>query len=105
MIKLSNYPDDNPYRAGPPIKDETMFFGRDHIFSQVHAHLVGEHPNQPIVIYGQRRMGKTSVLFQMERRLNAIFGQDRYVAVFLDLQGFRLRGKIIFGRSWPNTFN
>jgi predicted AAA+ superfamily ATPase len=78
MIDLSNYPL-NPYRAGPPIKDEKMLFGRLNIFSQVHTHLVGELANHPIVIYGQRRMGKTSVLFQMERRLNAIEGQDRYL--------------------------
>lgn len=93
MIDKTNFAYNNPYRAGPPIKDEKTFFGRDPIFSQVHAHLVGELANHPIVIYGQRRMGKTSVLFQMERRLNAIEGQDRYVAVLLDLQGFRLRGE------------
>jgi len=104
MIDLSHY-SLNPYRAGPPIKDEKMLFGRDHIFSQVHTHLVGEHPNHPIVIYGQRRMGKTSVLFQMERRLNAIEGQDRYVAVLLDLQGFKLRGEDHFWYELADTIH
>ena len=105
MIELTNYPYNNPYRAGPPIKHEKMFFGRDHIFSEVHAHLVGEHPNHPIVIYGQRRMGKTSVLFQMERRLNAIEGRDQYVAVRLDLQGFTLRGEDNFWYELADTIH
>ena len=104
MIDLSNYPL-NPYRAGPPIKDQPMFFGRHHIFSQVHSHLVGEHLNHPIVIYGQRRMGKTSVLFQMKRRLNAIEGQDRYVTVLLDLQGFTLRGEDHFWYELADTIH
>ena len=81
----------NPYSAGNPVKSEKMFFGRDEIFEKAHTHLE-QNPTHPIVIYGQRRMGKTSVLHHMQRRLNAPSGQERYVAVLLDLQGFSLRG-------------
>jgi predicted AAA+ superfamily ATPase len=65
MIDLSGHYFKNTYIAGNAVKSEKMFFGQ--IFSSIHAHLVSEHANRPIVIYGQRRMGKTSVLHQMER--------------------------------------
>jgi hypothetical protein len=90
VINWTKSPYKNPYSAGKPIWNEKMFFGRDELFQKAHARLVGEHPNHPIVIYGQRRMGKTSVLTQMERRLNAIFGEEQYVTVLLDLQAFTL---------------
>ena len=72
----------NPYIAGAPIKGETMFFGRDDIFEAVRSRLVGQHQDNVVVIYGQRRTGKTSVLCQMGRRLNA--DRERYVAVLVD---------------------
>jgi hypothetical protein len=91
MIDWSKYPYSNPYSAGNPIKSEEMFFGRDELFEKAHAHL-DQNPNHPIIIYGQRRMGKTSVLYHMQRRLNALSGCERYATVLLDLQGFSLRG-------------
>jgi AAA+ ATPase superfamily predicted ATPase len=90
MIDLSGHYFKNTYIAGNAVKSEKMFFGRDEIFSSLHAHLLSEHANRPILIYGQRRMGKTSVLHQMERRLNA-HGQG-YLTVLIDWQGFTLRG-------------
>jgi KaiC/GvpD/RAD55 family RecA-like ATPase len=80
----------NPYIAGAPIKGETMFYGRDDIFEKVRARLVGQHQDNVVVIYGQRRTGKTSVLYQMGRRLNA--EGERYIAVLVDLQGLALAG-------------
>ncbi|MCP4536168.1 MAG: hypothetical protein GY832_03390 [Chloroflexi bacterium] len=80
----------NPYIAGAPVKGETMFFGRDDIFEAIRTRLVGRHQDNVIVIYGQRRTGKTSVLYQMGHRLNE--DQERYVAVLVDLQGLKLDG-------------
>ena len=91
MIDHSDSPPNNPYIAGNPLKGQEMFFGRDDIFEKVRAHLVGEHQDNAIVIYGQRRTGKTSVLYQMERRLNRAEGRERYVAVLVDLQRFGLK--------------
>ncbi len=87
MIDWNKYR--NPYSAGNPIKSEKMFFGRDELFEKAHSHLT-QNPSRPIVLYGQRRMGKTSVLYHMQRRLNALAGEERYVTVLLDLQGFSL---------------
>ncbi len=73
----------NPYIAGRPVKGTEMFFGRDGVFSFVQKHLKGRHLNAPIVLYGQRRTGKTSVLYQMQRHLG-----PRYRCILIDLHGF-----------------
>ena len=62
-----------------------MFFGRDDVFDFIRQNLVGPHSNNPIVLYGQRRLGKTSVLYQMHRHLDA-----GYWCVFIDLHGLDL---------------
>jgi hypothetical protein len=64
-----------------------MFFGREDVFSFVRRNLTGRHRDTPIVLYGQRRTGKTSVLYQMHRHLD-----PRYRCVFIDLHGLNLNG-------------
>jgi ATPase domain predominantly from Archaea len=75
----------NPYIAGNPIKGTEMFFGREDVFAYVRETLTGLQRDHPIVLYGERRSGKTSVLYQMERRIDA-----RYLCVFIDLHGLAL---------------
>jgi len=77
----------NPYIAGNPITGTEMFFGRQDVFRFVRETLVGRYQDNAIVLYGGRRTGKTSVLYQMERHLD-----PRYVPVFVDLQGISLEG-------------
>jgi hypothetical protein len=77
----------NPYIAGNPIRDAEMFFGRQDVFRFVKETLVGRYQDNAIVLFGGRRTGKTSVLYQMERHLD-----PRYVPVFVDLQGISLEG-------------
>lgn len=64
-----------------------MFFGRADVFAFVRQALVGKHRDNVIILFGQRRTGKTSVLCQMSRHLGA-----RYVCVLLDLHGLALEG-------------
>jgi hypothetical protein len=64
-----------------------MFFGREDVFSFVRRNLTGRHRDTPIVLYGQRRTGKTSVLYQMHRHL-----ESRYRCIFIDLHGLNLNG-------------
>lgn len=60
----------NPYIAGNPIKDKDGFVGRDNIFRDVMQML--RHPGEnAIVLFGQRRIGKTTVLLQLAQRLSA----------------------------------
>lgn len=77
----------NPYIAGNPITGTEMFFGREDVFRFVRETLVGRYQDNPIVLYGGRRTGKTSVLYQMDRHLD-----PRYVPVFVDLQSISLEG-------------
>ncbi|GEM_PF-3186379 len=82
----------NPYIAGSPVKGEEMFFGREDIFKEIRAHLIGKEQDNPIIIWGQRRTGKTSVLCQLERRLNQSVGQERYITALVDVQNLNLNG-------------
>ena len=77
----------NPYIAGSPVTGTEMFFGREDVFSFVRRNLTGRHRDTPIVLYGQRRTGKTSVLYQMHRHLD-----PRYRCIFIDLHGLNLNG-------------
>jgi hypothetical protein len=86
----------NPYIAGSPVKGTEMFFGREDVFEFVRQALTGRHRDNVLVLYGQRRTGKTSVLYQMGRHLNA-----RYLPIFVDLHGLALEG--ISGFLWELT--
>jgi hypothetical protein len=59
----------NPYIVGKPVKTQQMFFGREDTFSQIRSSIAGVSVNQTI-IYGQYRIGKTSVLYQLMNRLD-----------------------------------
>jgi hypothetical protein len=78
----------NPYIAGSPVTGTEMFFGREDVFSFVRRNLSGRHRDAAIVLYGHRRTGKTSVLYQMHRHLD-----PRYRCIFIDLHGLNLDGK------------
>lgn len=55
----------DPYIVGNPIKSREMFFGREDDFQFV-ARKIGEgRSNQIVVLCGERRSGKTSILFQI----------------------------------------
>lgn len=72
----------NPYIAGAPVAEARMFFGREDVFDWIRANISGQYAEHILVIHGQRRVGKTSILKQLSHRL-----PDRFVQVFFDLQG------------------
>jgi hypothetical protein len=78
----------NPYIAGSPVKDAAMFFGREDVYAWLRQHLRGAYQDNVIILYGERRSGKTSILYQMKEGL----GDDHYIPVLLDLQGMGLEG-------------
>jgi hypothetical protein len=70
----------NPYIAGRALGQPTGFFGRDDILRVVETDL--RAPDRSvIVLFGQRRIGKTSILLQLEQRLP----NPPFVAVHFDL--------------------
>jgi len=74
----------NPYIAGSPIRDDKMFFGRQQLLERILRTL----PNNSLMVFGPRRLGKTSLQYQLQRRLQAQQHPDYHFApVFIDLQG------------------
>jgi tetratricopeptide (TPR) repeat protein len=74
----------NPYVAGAPILEEDMFFGRrdlvDRILQTIH--------NNSLLIYGERRIGKTSIQHQVGKRLRELDDPVyEFHPVYVDLQG------------------
>ena len=55
----------NPYIAGRPILDESLFYGREPLVQRI---LQTVH-NNSLLLHGERRIGKTSLLHQVQRRL------------------------------------
>ena len=56
---MSFLPPPNPYIAGKALDDERGFFGRQEILREIERSLRREG-NSSIVLYGQRRTGKSS---------------------------------------------
>ena len=74
----------NPYVAGAPVLEDDMFFGRhklvDRILQTIH--------NNSLLIYGERRIGKTSIQHQVKKRLMALDDPVyQFYPVYVDLQG------------------
>ena len=74
----------NPYIAGAPVMDEALFFGRQRLLARILNVL---HHNS-LIITGERRIGKTTFLYHLKRRLEADEVPDyRFFPVSVDLQG------------------
>jgi formylglycine-generating enzyme required for sulfatase activity len=56
----------NPYVVDRPITGRQMFFGREAVFGWVQQSLTGRSRSQVLLLYGERRSGKTSLLRQIE---------------------------------------
>ncbi len=76
----------NPYVVGEPIRKPSDFFGRQWLIQQI---LDGIHKNN-FIIYGERRIGKTSLLNQLVYHLKALSGEEKvycFVPILTNLQG------------------
>lgn len=63
---------DNPYIYGNPIKEEAAFFGRQEDLDQI-IQAVTKPAKEDILIVGERRTGKTSLLYRLQERLDRPF--------------------------------
>ena len=73
----------NPYIVGIPIRDPKKLFGREDILSLINDSL--QHNVQLILFYGQRRVGKTSILkFIPQNIAEAI--KDKFTFISFDFQ-------------------
>jgi hypothetical protein len=74
----------NPYIAGAPVLDDTMFFGRQRLMNRILNVL---HHNS-LMITGERRIGKTTFLYHLKKELLTDDQTEyRFFPVFTDLQG------------------
>jgi hypothetical protein len=74
----------NPYIAGAPVLAEELFFGRRELIDRI---LQTIHHNS-LLIYGERRIGKTSIQHQLKKRLRELDDPTyEFYPVFVDLQG------------------
>ncbi|MFN8494526.1 MAG: hypothetical protein U0350_43395 [Caldilineaceae bacterium] len=72
----------NPYIVGVPLtKHQGIFVGRGDISRRIET-LLQDQNHPPLLLYGQRRMGKTSLLYNLRWML-----PTRIVPLVVDLQG------------------
>lgn len=71
----------NPYIIGRPIRvhEPGKFFGREQLFNFIEYNL--NNDQQTILLFGQRRIGKSSILFQISQFIQP----DEYFFVIFDL--------------------
>jgi tetratricopeptide (TPR) repeat protein len=73
--------EENPYIIGRPIYEPEFFFGREELFNVIKDNLIQKV--QVILLHGQRRIGKSSVLSQIPNFVCL----DNFVFVLLSLEG------------------
>ncbi|MEZ4769049.1 MAG: two-component regulator propeller domain-containing protein [Caldilineales bacterium] len=74
----------NPYVSGEPIARQEMFFGR----SEILARIVDTLHENSIMIHGERRIGKTSLLLHLVDYLQGAEDDEfMFVPVYIDLEG------------------
>lgn len=85
----------SPYITGVPVHATDMFFGRRKELEEVISLLRGHFQDRVIAIYGQRKIGKTSLLYQLQKGdpdllsvepLQAI--REFYIPVYIDFERF-----------------
>lgn len=73
----------NPYITGLPVETPEMFFGRQDILQYLKSNLIGAYQSNLIILQGNRRTGKTSILKQISNL--DLFAP--FVSVYIDCQG------------------
>ena len=87
----------NPYVVGRPLTGASagLYFGREEVFDWLAENLSGAGQPNALLLYGRRRIGKTSTLYQLvEGERGRALRHDRarpLVAAYIDLQ--RLAGR------------
>jgi ligand-binding sensor domain-containing protein len=74
----------NPFVSGEPVRRQDMFFGRHDLLQRI----IDTLHNNSIMIHGERRIGKTTILYQLAARLREV-DDDEYwfIPLYVDLEG------------------
>jgi hypothetical protein len=70
----------NPYSTGTPLQE--LFFGRDEDVDALRNNLIRSTAQTVLLLYGQRRMGKTTLLLHLANTA----ALDEHIPVFVDMQ-------------------
>jgi hypothetical protein len=92
----------NPYVAGRALTEKHAFFGREDILQLVEAELLSTNQSA-VVLFGQRRIGKTSILLKLQHRLSSL----QFKPIYFDLMD-RARqslGQLLFELASTVTSN
>lgn len=73
----------NPYITGGAVDSPEMFFGRQDVLDFLRENLIGKHQANVIILQGNRRTGKSSILKQVVNR--DFFAP--HIPVYIDCQG------------------
>ena len=82
----------NPYIVGNPVRNSSMFFGRETEFELVRKRFSEASNGMLLVFCGERRSGKTSILFQIE---NGRLGPD-FIPTLIDMQSMSVESEARF---------
>jgi len=81
----------NPYVVGRPLGRGDVFVGRKETIERIAASFGGAPQDNVVVLIGQRRVGKTSILRRLRNHL-----AETYVPILIDLQGFLAENEAAF---------
>ncbi|HEY6194726.1 MAG TPA: PEGA domain-containing protein [Candidatus Eisenbacteria bacterium] len=83
----------NPYIVGNPVRDRSMFFGREAEFELVRSRFKDSEQGGGLLVFcGERRSGKTSILFQiLDKRLG-----PQFIPVLIDMQSMAITNEADF---------
>jgi hypothetical protein len=74
----------NPYIVSDPVREPDRFFGREELLTG----MINTLHNNSIMIHGPRRIGKTSLLYQLANRLRGTSDPDyAFIPALIDLEG------------------
>lgn len=88
----------NPYTLRPVTGD--AFFGRINELRELINHLRNVNPGEAVLLWGPRRIGKTSILLQLQQN---VMNSDDFVLGFLDMQRLSGRSTTMFLREIIRT--
>jgi AAA+ ATPase superfamily predicted ATPase len=71
----------NPYITGDSVGNSSAFVGREDLLQEV-GNILQNSKKNAIVLYGQRRIGKTSILDELEAKL----AQKSYLPIYFSLE-------------------
>ncbi|HLO33340.1 MAG TPA: ATP-binding protein [Anaerolineales bacterium] len=71
----------NPFQADREVDDEKMFVGRNSLLEEVSAYAINQPSGSLLMLHGQRRVGKSSLLLFLEKNIDMRSIEKRILGV------------------------